>query len=327
MLLAVLHLHLGGVASHAGGVVVGSDDEDVVLEGHEETVEAAYDGGDVGGDADDGVAGGFEGDGRHCEGVVAVAGWRDDDGVAVTRVGQYARHHWPRADVAPAEGAFAHRHRLLLEEHAVEGLAGGGGVAQSYEGALVVEALHDDVGVGEAWDDFVFEGTHLCHVPEVDTRVPQEFAAAYEGGSVLHGRFLGEGLHHIVGGREFVALLDVSVGRIGFAGGYADGEEGVVGSHEVEGTEEFLFEGGLVRYELVGRCDEHVGVGVTACDVPRSPHGSGSRREAHGFEQQLFVGEHGELFACHVCVVLRRAHIDVAGLDESADAVVGQLQE
>ena len=72
----------------------------------------------------------------------------------------------------------------------------------------------------------------------------------------------------------------------------------------------------LVRDELVGRHSQNAGFGAAACYVPRGSDGSRPRGKPDGFEQELCVGEAGELFVGQVGIFLAGADIDVFGRDD-----------
>ena len=105
---AEFHLYLAGDEAGARGVFVGGDEQHVVLEGDEITVESANDRAVAFGQADEGLARALE------EHFVAANG-----GVAVDVGGKGFFHDGPRSHVFPTEGAGLHDGGEPVVEHDV----------------------------------------------------------------------------------------------------------------------------------------------------------------------------------------------------------------
>ena len=290
-----------------GGV---DDDQVVAADGGEEVGGVFADGEDVGGvevlDFGQGA-------------VVVGVGW---EGFA---------EGGPASDVEPLDGhgdggdVGGFFHDGEVDRHLGEGGIDGVEDFLLARGVPGVGDLHEaTVGFGEVLFELVEDGFGF---PDEHAGVPGVLA----GGDVLFGDFfLGfffEGLDFEDAGAvgEFGAALDVAEAGGGEGGGDAEGDEGFgVFVDGVEGAGECGLEDIEGFDDVVGGEDGEGGVRVAFVEDGGGEADGVGGVAAHGFAEELGVGEEGEVVEDLLGVGGAGADVDAGGVDEAAEAGGGE---
>lgn len=121
--------------------------------------------------------------------------------------------------------------------------------------------------------------------------------------------------------------FDIAVAGGGFGGFDTDGDHGLAAAGEVEAIAESLLELFFVGDDVVGGEDGHDTGGGAAADECGAEGDGGGGIAAHGFGDEVFAGDFGELFLDFLELGLVGDDEDILGWDEGEDAIDGLLEE
>ena len=165
----------------------------------------------------------------------------------------------------------------------------------------------------------------ILHLPNEDTRIPEELARLYKYLRQLQVRLLGEALH--TRNLRVVALLDISVACLGTTRCDADGHQGVVVGCKVDGILHDRVELSLVEDEVVGRGHNHHCIGCEVAQVVCCIADARCSVAAYRLAEYLVLLNLGNMLQDELLVASICHHDEILGRHKVCKSFVGHSQK